>query len=118
MRRDRGIAAEDAVDLRAFQAGVGDRQLRGLAHEVERGRSLMPAECRQSDAGDEAHGSMTSSDFVIAGCAPWCRPGISRFRVRILDAPRNDGLKFLSSIDQSQYDFGKPRTFSAIKLRM
>ena len=33
--------------------------------------------------------------------------------------PRNDGLKvsFIFSIDP-QYDFGKPRTFSAMKLRM
>src|SRR6188768_4008929 len=27
----------------------------------------MPAECRQSDAGDETHGSMASFDFVIPG---------------------------------------------------
>ena len=37
VRRDGGIAAEHAVDLGAFQAGIGNRQLRRLAHEVERG---------------------------------------------------------------------------------
>jgi len=36
VRRDRGIAAEDAVDLGAFQPGVGDGKLGCLAHEVER----------------------------------------------------------------------------------
>jgi hypothetical protein len=30
MRLDGGVAAKDAVDLRAFQAGIRDRQLRGL----------------------------------------------------------------------------------------
>src|SRR6186713_2715292 len=44
------------------------------------------------------------------------RPGISRFRVRIFDAPRNDVMERLPS--QLQYDFGRPSTFSAIKLRM
>src|SRR5229473_7368479 len=56
MRRDGRITAEDAVDVCSRQAGIGDRKLGGLAHEVEGGRALMPAECRQSDAGDEAHG--------------------------------------------------------------
>ena len=55
VRRDRRVAAEDAVDVAAFQAGIGNRKLGGLAHEVQRGRALVPAECRQSDAGDEAH---------------------------------------------------------------
>src|SRR5439155_25161829 len=56
VRRDGRIAAEDAVDLATLQAGVGNRKPGGLAHEVQRGGALMPAECRQSDAGDEAHG--------------------------------------------------------------
>src|ERR1700738_5594191 len=96
MRRDSRIAAEDAVDLIALQPGIGNRKRSRLAHEVERGRALMPAECRQSDAGDEAHGDMASRKFVIPGCADGRRPATSRFRVRIFDAPRNDGLKFLS----------------------
>src|SRR6266849_201565 len=67
MRRDGRITAEDAVDVCSRQAGIGNRKLGGLAHEVEGGRALMPAECRQSDAGDEAHGNSTSFDFVIPG---------------------------------------------------
>src|SRR5258706_7466144 len=42
VRRDGGIAAEHAVDLRSRQPGVGNRKLGGLAHEVEGGRALMP----------------------------------------------------------------------------
>ena len=43
VRRHRGVAAEHAVDLAALQPGVGNRQLRGLAHQVERGRALVLA---------------------------------------------------------------------------
>jgi hypothetical protein len=54
------------------------------------------------------------------------RPGISRFSdvqlhivVRIFDAPRNDGLKAARIFSgEPQYDFGRPSTFSAMKLRM
>src|SRR6266849_5569925 len=118
MRRDGRITAEDAVDVCSRQAGIGNRKLGGLAHEVEGGRALMPAECRQSDAGDEAHGNSTSFDFVIpgwsegpdpesrdSGFASSMRPGMTvKSRVHVLYEP--------------QYDFGKPSTFSAIKLRM
>ena len=76
VRRDRRIAAENAVDLGSLQPGIGNRKLGRLAHEIERGRAFVLAVGRQSDAGDEAHASV------------------------------------------SQYDFGKPSTFSAIKLRM
>src|SRR5439155_12168232 len=76
VRRDGGVTAEDTVDLRAFQAGVSDRKLGGLAHQVQRGRALVLAVNRQSDAGDEAHVSRTRmttarrhSSFVIPGCA-------------------------------------------------
>src|SRR5260370_42707349 len=100
VRRDGGIAAEHAVDLRSRQPGIANRKLGGLAHEVEGGRALMPAECRQSDAGDEAHISKASCNFVIPGCAPWRRPGISRFRVRRCAAPRNDSLEFLPALSQ------------------
>src|ERR1700716_3263317 len=96
VRRDCRVAAEDAIDLTAFQAGVGNRKLGGLAHEVERGTALTPAVSRQSDAGDEAHDDTASRKFVIPECDVRRRPEISRFRVRIFDAPRNDGLKFLS----------------------
>ena len=37
MRRDGGVAAEDAVDIRAFQPGIVECELGGLAHQVERG---------------------------------------------------------------------------------
>ena len=33
--RDRAVAAENAVDLGAFQAGIGDRELGRLAHQIE-----------------------------------------------------------------------------------
>ena len=45
MRLHGGIAAQHAVDLAALEAGIGDRKLRRLAHQVERGRAFMPAEC-------------------------------------------------------------------------
>jgi hypothetical protein len=56
VRRDRAVAAEHAVDLGAADAGIGNRKLGGLAHQVERRRALMLAECREADAGDKAHG--------------------------------------------------------------
>jgi hypothetical protein len=43
MWRDRAVAAEDAVDFGSLQAGIGNRDLRRLAHEVERGRAFMLA---------------------------------------------------------------------------
>ena len=43
VRRDRAVAAQDAVDLGALQPGVGNRQLGRLAHEVERGRAFVLA---------------------------------------------------------------------------
>jgi hypothetical protein len=76
VRRDGGVTAENAVDLAALQAGIRYRKLGGLAHQVERGRTLMPAECREANAGDEAHGCGASLLFVIPGCASWRRPGI------------------------------------------
>jgi hypothetical protein len=39
--------------------------------------------------------------------------------VRVFDAPRNDGLKVAHIFSgEPQYDFGRPSTFSAMKLRM
>ena len=35
MRRHRAVAAQDAVDITSFQAGIADRLLGGPAHEVE-----------------------------------------------------------------------------------
>src|SRR3954465_5348050 len=55
VRRDRRIAAEDAVDVAARETGVRDRKLRRLAHEIERGGTLVLAICRQPNAADEAH---------------------------------------------------------------
>ena len=43
VRRHRAVAAQDAVDLRSLQPGVGNRELGRLAHEVERGRALVLA---------------------------------------------------------------------------
>ena len=43
VRRDRAVAAQNAVDLRTLQPGVGNRHLGRLAHEVERGRALVLA---------------------------------------------------------------------------
>ncbi len=57
VRRYRAVAAENAVDLSAFEASVGDRKFGGLAHEVERGRAFVLAVGCEADAGDEAHGS-------------------------------------------------------------
>src|SRR5450756_1673087 len=65
VRRDGRIAAEHAVDLAAFQPGIGHRERGGPTHEVERGRPLMPSVGRQSDAGNKTHVSTTS-----AGPAP------------------------------------------------
>ena len=56
VRRDGGVAAEDAVDLGALQPGIVECGLRGPAHQVERGRAFVLAEGREADAGDEAHG--------------------------------------------------------------
>src|SRR6202165_1609032 len=101
VRRDSAVAAEDAVDLAAPEAAIGNRKRRRLAHEVERGTALVPAECRQPDAVDEAHDDTASRKLVIPGCALRSaiadlrrKPGISRFRGRIFDAPRNDDLEF------------------------
>ena len=43
VRRHRAVAAQDAVDLGALQPGVGNRHLRRLAHQVERGRAFVLA---------------------------------------------------------------------------
>lgn len=66
MGRDRGITAENAVDVGALQPGTGDRKLGRLAHQVERGQALMLAEGCEADAGDEAHLVSTLS-VVIPG---------------------------------------------------
>src|SRR5260370_9216868 len=85
--RDGGIAAEHAVDLRSRQPGIGNRKLGGLAHEVEGGRALMPAECRQSDAGDEAHFNMASCNFVIPGRSEATSPESITTTVRMDSGP-------------------------------
>ena len=61
VRRNRRIAAENAVDLGSLQPGIGNRKLGRLAHEIERGRSFVLAVGRQPDAGDEAHDRLSSS---------------------------------------------------------
>ena len=54
------VAAKDAVDLGALQPGIRNRQLGGLAHQIERGRTFVLAVGCQPDAGDEAHVNATS----------------------------------------------------------
>src|SRR5271154_4472226 len=56
MRRNRAVAAENAIDLGALQPGIGNGELGGLAHKVERRGAFMLAVGGQSDAGDEPHG--------------------------------------------------------------
>src|SRR3569833_2332903 len=65
MRRHRGVTAENAVDLRPFQSGIVERELRGHAHQVERGATLVPAESCEACAGDVAH--LTTSSAVVPG---------------------------------------------------
>ena len=43
VRRDRAVAAEDAVDFRSLQPGIGNGHLGRLAHEVERRRAFVLA---------------------------------------------------------------------------
>jgi hypothetical protein len=64
MRRNRRVTAENAVDLGPLQPGIGNRKLSRLAHEIERGRSLVLAIGCQPDAGDEAHDSTTSLTVI------------------------------------------------------
>src|SRR5581483_11454023 len=66
VRRHRGIAAEDAVDLGACEAGVSDGELGGLAHEIERGEAFVLAVGGKTDAGDVAH-QRASCSAVIPG---------------------------------------------------
>src|ERR1700694_3580824 len=90
VRRDSAVAAEDAVDLAAPEAGIGNRKLRCLAHEVERGGALMPAECRQPDSGDEAHFNTIS--LLVIPDAPSHRgsiPGWLRARNPCVSIPRS-----------------------------
>ena len=67
VRGHRRVTAENAIDLGPLQPGIGNRKLGRLAHEIERGRPLVLAIGRQSNAGDEAHGSLTTSLIVIPG---------------------------------------------------
>ena len=55
-----------------YQAGmlVGNGVGGGAAHQVKRRRPLMPAECRQSNAGDEAHDIPAILNTTSAGPAP------------------------------------------------
>src|SRR6266478_792247 len=107
VRRDGGIAAEHAVDLCSRQSGIGNRKLGGLAHEVEGGRTLMPTECRQSDAGDEAHGSEASCNFVIPGRSKATSPESITTIVRMDSGPaprgasRNDEVELLAFISRN-----------------
>src|SRR6185312_1336980 len=55
VRRDRRIAAKDAVDVGALQPGVSGRKLGRLAHEIERGEAFMLAVGGKADAGDVGH---------------------------------------------------------------
>src|SRR5581483_2166000 len=66
VRRHRGIAAEDAVDLGACEAGVSNGELGGLAHEIERGEAFVLAVGGKTDAGDVAH-QRASCSAVIPG---------------------------------------------------
>ena len=56
----RGVVGQ--VDVRRVAAQLG-----GLAHQVQRGRALVLAVSRQSDAGDEAHEDAAFLHFVIPG---------------------------------------------------
>src|SRR5437016_3338571 len=105
VRRDGGIAAEHAVDLCSRQPGIGNRKLGGPAHEVQRGGALMPAECRQSDAGNKAHLSKASCNFVIPGRSEAKSPESITTIVRMDSGPaprggsRNDSWKILTILN-------------------
>jgi hypothetical protein len=55
VRQGGRIAADQAVDLGALQARVGERCGGGGRHEVERAAPLMPPEGGHAGADDEAH---------------------------------------------------------------
>src|ERR1700716_3600112 len=87
----------------------------------------MPAVGRQSDAGDEAHGNTVCPRSVIPGRSEATSPESITTIVSMDSGPaprgasRNDELQFLAFLHlpkTPQYDFGRPSTFSAMKLRM
>ena len=43
VRRNRRVAAENAVDVGSLQPGIGNGKLGRLAHEIERGRAFVLA---------------------------------------------------------------------------
>src|SRR3569833_3094816 len=101
VRRHRGVAAENAVDLGAFQSGIVERELGGHAHQVKRGAALVLAEGCKACAGDVAHGVTTS--VVIPGHREAMSPE-SKTIIMSLDsglalrAPRNDGTCWCTTI--------------------
>ena len=53
MRQRRGVAAEHAIDLRAFELRTFQRAAGGFGHEVERAAAFMLAECGAACATQE-----------------------------------------------------------------
>ena len=78
----------------------------------------------QANAGDEAHGGvlppLRHSGMRREGADPESIITIVSMDSGLaLRAPRNDGLREVRSPrPHPQYDFGRPSTFSAMKLRM
>ena len=60
VRHRGGVAAQEAVDVRALQSGIGDRQFGGTAHQIQRRGAFVLAERCQPNAGDVAHLNTTS----------------------------------------------------------
>ena len=130
VRRDRGIAAEDAVDLARASGRHRQSQARAalLMRSSEDEPSCLPnavsptpvmklmavrlvlKHSRHASSFRDAPGEARIHDPAVGSGSRLLHPAI---------APRNDGVKVPScSRSPSQYDFGKPSTFSAMKLRM
>jgi hypothetical protein len=92
----KALVADERVAVRGAQIR-GRRSRTGAAAQDRPDRQRQPARralCDAAQGAADRRYEVTRS--VIPGWSGGTRPGISRFRVRIFDAPRNDNVSLVS----------------------